>query len=70
MRCGYWHVTFLIGQLIINPNEHMDNNTGEVAGLEKEASCLLSAGCHTKYRWKVIAAITSKLFSIRKWVVT
>lgn len=46
----------------------MDNNTGEVAGLEKEASCLLSAGCHTKYRWKVIAAITSKLFSIRKFV--
>lgn len=26
----------------------MYNNTGEVAGLEKEASCLLSAGCHTK----------------------
>lgn len=46
----------------------MYNNTGEVAGLEKEASCLLSAGCHTKYRWKVIAAITSKLFSIRKFV--
>lgn len=46
----------------------MYNNTGEVAGLEKEASCLLSAGRHTKYRWKVIAAITSKLFSIRKFV--